>query len=219
MPASRRQQAGSAPRRHRLTRAARRDLIVQAAAEVFAANGYRDASMELIAGRAGVTAPVLYDHFDSKQALYLTLLDEHGRALLSRVLAGATAARTAADALRAGIDAFLGFVQSHPFAWRMLFRDPPADPVIAEQYARRQAATTTALAAALRAGGATSDEGPRAEQTGEVYAEMLRTGLNGVAAWWYDHPDVPRAELVELVYGLYWTGLRRGDGDAGRPAS
>ncbi len=50
--------------------------------------------------------------------------------------------------------------------------------------------------------------------TSEVYAEMLRTGLNGVAAWWYDHPDVPRDELVELVYGFYWSGLRRSAADA-----
>src|SRR5690349_19613226 len=81
------------PRGTRLPRMARRRQLLSAAQEVFVENGYHAAAMDEIAERAGVSKPVLYQHFPGKLELYLALLDTHCDALIERVR-GAMAATT-----------------------------------------------------------------------------------------------------------------------------
>ena len=69
----------------RLPAPARREQILDVAVEVFARNGFHGASMNDVAEAAGVTKPVLYQHFDSKQDLYMALLDEMGNRLLKAI--------------------------------------------------------------------------------------------------------------------------------------
>ena len=69
----------------RLPAAARRRQLLDSALDVFAARGYHGASMNDVADAAGVTKPVLYQHFDSKQDLYLALLEEVGRRLITAI--------------------------------------------------------------------------------------------------------------------------------------
>ncbi|HMC71403.1 MAG TPA: TetR/AcrR family transcriptional regulator, partial [Mycobacteriales bacterium] len=73
------------PRTTRLPRSARRKQLLGAAQEVFVANGYHAAAMDEIADRAGVSKPVLYQHFPSKLDLYLALLDQHVEVLGEQV--------------------------------------------------------------------------------------------------------------------------------------
>ena len=75
----------------RLPRSARRKQLLAAAQEVFVANGYHAAAMDDIAERAGVSKPVLYQHFPGKLELYLALLDTQAEAL-SRTVHDALAA-------------------------------------------------------------------------------------------------------------------------------
>src|SRR4051794_16185065 len=77
--------AEAEPRPARLPRSARRIQLLAAAQEVFVANGYHAAAMDDIAERAGVSKPVLYQHFPGKLELYLALLDVHCDDLVSRV--------------------------------------------------------------------------------------------------------------------------------------
>jgi AcrR family transcriptional regulator len=69
----------------RLTATARREQIIDVALEVFGRAGYHGASMNDIAEAAGVTKPVLYQHFDSKRDLYLALIDEVGARLIAAI--------------------------------------------------------------------------------------------------------------------------------------
>src|SRR5438094_8709239 len=71
----------------RLPRSARRVQLLEAAQQVFVANGYHAAAMDDIAERAGVSKPVLYQHFPSKLELYLALLDQHVQVLGKQVRA------------------------------------------------------------------------------------------------------------------------------------
>ncbi len=71
------------PRGTRLPRRARRNQLLGAAQEVFVAQGYHSAAMDDIAERAGVSKPVLYQHFPGKLDLYLALLDQHCESLLA----------------------------------------------------------------------------------------------------------------------------------------
>ena len=198
-------------KRQRLRPEERRERILDAALEVFAERGYQEASVAAIAHTAGITPAVIYDHFSSKAELHVTLLESQAEALLSSV--GAAVARAPddpAERLRAGVDAFFAFVEQHGFAWWLLFRDPPTDPAIAGAYGGIQRRATQGIAALLR------DATPRdllarpdSERDLEMFAQLLRTAQNGLAAWWYDHRDTPRSVLVDRVVEFCWVGLER----------
>src|SRR5213595_1234584 len=69
----------------RLPRSARRKQLLAAAQEIFVAQGYHAAAMDDIAERAGVSKPVLYQHFPGKLELYLALLDTHAEVLIGKI--------------------------------------------------------------------------------------------------------------------------------------
>src|SRR3954451_4251477 len=112
-----------------MTAEGRREVIERAATELFAERGYQGASMDEIARRSGVSVPVVYDHFRSKQDLHRRLLERHFAEL--RALWRDRIDDEPSPAQLAGaLDAWFAYVESHPFAWRMLFRDTTGDPEI-----------------------------------------------------------------------------------------
>jgi len=191
----------------RLKAPERRVSIEAAAAELFAHRGY-DASLDEIARAAGVTKRVIYDHFASKQALHVALLRRQSEELLAVVDRAATIDAPPRERVVAGAEAFFAFVEEHPFAWRMLFRDPAADPKIAAVHHELQGRATVAIAQLLA-----SDEAVhlRIDDRGDLWQQMIaaqvKAALNGLAAWWYEHRDVSRAEVVDAAIDLIWSGL------------
>ncbi len=198
-------------KRQRLAPAARREAILSGAMRVFAEHGYEAASVGEIAREAGITAAVIYDHFSSKAGLAIELLERQTEELFGTVGAALEAAPQDPEALmRAGVDAYFGYVEDHPSAWRMLFRDPPRDPEVTAAYARLNARATQGIAAFLSAaagGGPAGEED--AEQALEMFAELLKVAQNGLASWWYEHPEVPREEVVRRLLEFCWTGMER----------
>jgi AcrR family transcriptional regulator len=205
--------------RQRLSATERRRLIVDAALGTFAERGYQAASMTEIAAAAGVSASVIYDHFPAKADLQMTLLEEQTDELMTSVgtaIASAPPGDPAAR-MRVGVDAFFAFVEHHPFAWRMLFRDPPGDPRVAECHRRIQARATAGIADLLKDHIVVDDAVRADEQALEMFAQLLKTAQNGLAIWWYDHRDVPRSEVVDRVIDFCWTGLGRRLAGPGQP--
>ena len=197
--------------RQRLSREERRERILDGALEVFATRGYGEASMGEVARAAGITQAVIYDHFASKAELHTTLMESQAEALLTTVAeAVAAAPEDPEERLRAGADAFFRFVEQREFAWWLLFRDPPTDPDVAAAYGRIQRDATAGIAAFLREA-APDDllDSPDAERDLEMFAQLLRSAQNGLAAWWYEHRDVPRSVLVDRVVEFAWIGLER----------
>jgi len=176
---------------------------------VFAERGYAGASIAEIAKGAGVAGSVIYDHFPSKAALHIELLENQGDAVIA-YSAQALKDEPADQLTRRTISAFFEFVERHPFAWRMLFRDPPADPDIAAAHRRVQDRATQAIAAlfATQAELHTSVSLPRA-QVNEMLGETAKSAINGLAGWWWEHPEIPRSAVVGLAQDLLWTGLER----------
>lgn len=197
--------------RKRVSAERRRALILGGAAEAFGERGYEGASMTAIAAAAGITPAVIYDHFSSKAELQIELLERQTAQLLEAVGAALAAAPEGLEArLRAGVDAYFRFVEEHRFAWRMLFRDPPTDPGVAAAYRRLTGVATTSIAAFIEANAGDAlrhEEDP--EQAVEMFAELLKTAQNGLAFWWYDHPEVSREQVVERLLEFCWTGLRQ----------
>lgn len=189
------------PYKPRLTRDQRRSVIERMAAQLFAERGYDAVSIEEIAAAAEITKPTLYDHFSSKQQLYDQLLQTQSNEMVNYMADRVNASRgTAAEQLRDVLDAFFAFVQEHPFAWRMLFREPPTDPKIAGAARRIHQQASNNVAALLRR----LEPSKRAlpDRQLELRAEGLKWAQQGLAAWWYDHPEVTRAEIVEAVIAL-----------------
>jgi AcrR family transcriptional regulator len=201
-----RQHAG---RRRRLSAARRRALILEAAARQFAAHGYSGASMTGIAAAAGIAPSVIYDHFGSKRDLHLELLSQHARAMIEATTTP-RAGESGEELVRRSTDAFFSFVEQHLYAWRMLFRDPPADEQIAAIHAGIHQQGTAAIAKLIHQAPALRlpPSIPRG-QADEMLARALKSSNDGLAAWWYEHPEVPKDQVVDIAVGLCWRGLAR----------
>ena len=108
--------------RPRLGSEERRATIVEVAGRLFGERGYDATTLDDVAAAAGVTKPIVYRHFDSKRDLYLALLRRHRDDL--PIFADAIPASGSTEAgVRAVLAAWLDYVESHLYAWRMLFRD------------------------------------------------------------------------------------------------
>lgn len=105
----------------RLSAPDRRRQLLDVALETFASTGYHATSMDDVAEAAGVTKPVLYQHFPSKRALYRELLEDVGRRLLADITSAATPADTGRERVQNGMAAYFGFVTGNRPAFRLLF--------------------------------------------------------------------------------------------------
>ncbi|RZQ62074.1 TetR/AcrR family transcriptional regulator [Amycolatopsis suaedae] len=193
----------------RLSPAERRARILDAAAAVFAESGYDAAGMRAVAARAGITTPVLYDHFRTKADLYAQLLESEVDALIE-AWAGRPVPAESRALLTTTADRVLRWAETHECGWRMIFAETPADPVVAEVHAAGRAramAAARALFAWLPALDTTSDL-PR-ERVDEAFAVAATSTLNALAGWWWANRDVPRDQVVALLTDLLWHGLRQ----------
>ena len=102
----------------RLPRSARRKQLLEAAQEVFVAQGYHAAAMDDIAERAGVSKPVLYQHFPGKLDLYLALLDTHCDAILERMRAAMSSSTDNKVRVAAATTAYFDFIDHESEAFR-----------------------------------------------------------------------------------------------------
>src|ERR1700733_1237521 len=104
-----------------MPRERREQEILDAAGAVFARAGYPLAPMDEIAEGAGVSKPMLYAYFGSKEGLYLAYIRRAGRELLERLVSAAPRDQHPSARLRARIMEFLAFVEEHRDGWRVLF--------------------------------------------------------------------------------------------------
>jgi len=189
--------------RERLSGPQRRERILAAGAEVFAARGYRATSVEDIARAAGVTKPVLYDHFASKRGLFASIM-ESARDELSTLGAQAMSADAPPDArLRAAVDTFFSLVERKPAQARVLLVAGRGEPELSDAVHAVQEEATARIAALLAAEPQLGDAPDLL-----LLAEFVKRGMHGLAEWWQHHPSTPRATLVDTVIDLTWTGLR-----------
>jgi AcrR family transcriptional regulator len=204
------QSTAEAPPRKRMTAEARREVIEQAALEVFAERGYHGASVDEIARRSGVTPPVVYDHFASKLDLHKRLLERTRDELLEMWREHLAGDEPAEERIPRALDAWASYVQEHPYAPRMFFHETTGDPEIQAIHAEVQAQARVALGAILgREPGAEKVAGSADEEALEMAAEVMRAGLTGLAIWWNEHPDVPRERIVATAINAIWIGFER----------
>lgn len=194
----------------RLSAAARRQTIEDAATGLFAERGYQGASIDEIARRSGVTPPVLYDHFASKLELYRRLLERHLAELRQLWREHFPGDDPPEQRIGRSFDAWFAYIETHPFAGRMLFRDTVGDPqadAVQREVATRSRKAIMRLYEAEP--GAENAIGPDAEEGLEMVWVVMRGVLQGLAMWWYEHPQVPREQVVATAMNSLWIGFER----------
>jgi AcrR family transcriptional regulator len=180
-----------------------RDAILVAGRELFAERGFNAASVSEIAARAGIAKSVIYHHFGSKAGLYEAIVEAETGDLLDRVAAAVPAEGAGARRLRPGLDAYLGFLEQNPAAWRLLLRDAPVDPELVKVDERLRRDRSEALAALL----AGTHKGSRRSAEKALHADLLTTGIRAFAAWWYEHREIPREQVLEAILAFSDAGM------------
>jgi AcrR family transcriptional regulator len=189
---------------------ARREVIEQAAAGVFAERGYHGASIDEIARRSGVSAPVVYDHFESKLDLHRRLLERTRDELLAMWTEHLDGDEPAEVRIPRALDAWARYVEEHPYAPRMFFHETTGEPEIQAIHAEVTAGGRAVLGAILGSEpGAENIAGAADAESFEMAAEVIRAGLTGLAIWWSEHPEVPRERIVATAINALWIGFER----------
>lgn len=195
--------SGGGRRGNRLPRDERRGQLLAAASEVFVDRGYHAAGMDEIADRAGVSKPVLYQHFSSKLDLYLAVLQRHVDNLVSGVR---QALRTTTDnrqRLRAAVQAFFDFIEHDGQGYRLIFEnDYVTEPQVSAQVKVATEACTDAVFDLI-----SRDSGLEAHR-----ARMIAVGLVGIsvdcARYWLDNDrPISKDAAVEGTVQFAWGGL------------
>jgi AcrR family transcriptional regulator len=101
----------------------RKAQLLEVARKVFGAKGFHGVSMEDVAREAGVTKPILYDHFSSKEALYLALLDADSLELEERIRTALAAPTGNRERIRASFEAYFEFVDEHAEGFQLLMQE------------------------------------------------------------------------------------------------
>jgi AcrR family transcriptional regulator len=186
-----------------MPRSVREQVILRVAGQVFAEGGYERASMDRIAGLAGVSKPMLYAYFDSKEGLYVAYIERTGGELVQRLVGAdrADRAHPPTGRLRAVINEFLAFVEEHSDGWTVLFRELSARRPLAEQVARLRSEIVGEVQRMLEGQGDPSWVGLRAPAS-EGVAEAIVGAGEALANWWLKKPDVRREDVAEWYVGL-----------------
>jgi len=187
----------------RLPRSARRKQLLEAAQEVFVAQGYHAAAMDDIAERAGVSKPVLYQHFPGKLELYLALLDTHCDAIVAKVRKAMSASTDNKQRVAGAITAYFEFMDHESEAFRLVFEsDLRNEQAVRERVERVERGCVEAITDTIMA-----DTG-----VSRARAELLAAGLCGAAEvaarfWLTGGRKIPKSEAEELMASLSWRGI------------
>jgi AcrR family transcriptional regulator len=187
----------------RLPRSARRKQLLAAAQQVFVAHGYHAAAMDDIAERAGVSKPVLYQHFPGKLELYLALLDTHCDAIIAKVRDAMLSTHDNKERVKGAVRAYFEFVDHESEAFRLVFEsDLRNDPQVRQRVERVEQGCIAAVTDTIISDTALTSE----------FAELLASGLVGAAGqsaqfWLANGRRTPKAEAESLVAALVWRGI------------
>ncbi|OYN98881.1 TetR/AcrR family transcriptional regulator [Enemella evansiae] len=191
--------------RQRLPREQRRLQLLDVAGAVFAAKGYHSAAMDDIAEAAGVSKPVLYQHFASKLDLYLALVDRACDQLVERVTEALQSTEENRDRVYRTIGAFYDFVSDSGRSFRFVFEsDLTGDAQVQERLWRAHQDIAREIGAVIAGDTGLPDE--QAELLGMSLVGMAQVSARHWAAEASDDLDVKRA--VDLISSLAWRGIR-----------
>jgi AcrR family transcriptional regulator len=195
--------SGASRRGNRLPRDERRGQLLAAASEVFVDRGYHAAGMDEIADRAGVSKPVLYQHFTSKLELYLAVLQRHADNLVSGVR---QALRTTTDnrqRVRAAVDAFFDFIEHDSQGYRLIFEnDYVTEPQVSAQVKVATEACTDAVFDLI-----SHDSGLEPHRARMIAVGLVSISVDSARYWLNADRPISKDDAVEGTVQFIWGGL------------
>jgi AcrR family transcriptional regulator len=183
-----------------MPRADREQLILEVAGQVFARSDYHAASMDEIAELAGVSKPMLYAYFDSKEGLYIAYIKRTGGELVERLVQAAAPDASPSKRLRARTTEFLAFVEEHRDGWTVLFHEMSSNRPVANEIAELRGQIAEAVRRMIDERRGSYPALPPGAADGIAHA-IVGAG-ESLANWWLAHPEVRRDEVVEWYVGL-----------------
>jgi AcrR family transcriptional regulator len=184
----------------RLTAAERRSQLISVGRTVFAERGYDATSVEEIAERAGVSKPIVYEHFGGKEGLYAVIVDREMEQVITAVSA-AISQGSARDRVGGATIAFLKYVKEQPDGFAVLSRDAPANVGMASLLAEVGERVGKIFAAEFKRAGYDTKAAP-------IYAQALIGMVTFVGQWWTENRRPSIEEVASHVTALAWMGLR-----------
>ena len=189
-------------RRTRMTAAERREQLVDIARVAFAERGFDGVSVEQISSRAGVTKPVVYEHFGGKEGLYAVVVDREVQRLLG-IMRAALDSGSPRQLIEQAAVALLDYVEGWPEGFRILVRDSPPGAeagsfvtILGEVASRVEGI----LVEAFTARGLHPASAP-------MYSQMLVGMVALTGQWWLDSPKMKKADVAAHLVNLAWNGL------------
>lgn len=191
--------------RKRMSAAERREQLLEVGRGAFAEKGYDAVSVEELAQRAGVTKPIVYEHFGGKEGIYAVILDREVSVLLERMSDALTVSGARAR-VESSADAFLGYIEERPDGFRVLLRDT------SKVEGARTSWTTVLGDVADRVDLILAKE---LDSRGfdRTYAPLYSRGVIGLIAnigqWWLETGSPSRQEVAAHIANLIFNGLER----------
>jgi AcrR family transcriptional regulator len=163
--------------------------MLRAAGDAFATHGFHRSSMDDIAHAAGVTKPMLYRYFGSKEDLYAAYLRMTGHELIERVRAPDTREQPPEARLRAGLRGFLSYVSEHRAGWIVLYGESTTrtDAHIAREIAALRGRIISMLTTLFR---------------DEAVAHAFTGAAESLATWWLNQPQTTIDEATNILMNI-----------------
>jgi AcrR family transcriptional regulator len=192
------------PRGGRMPRTARRAQLLESALEVFVAQGYHAAAMDDIAEKAGVSKPVLYQHFPGKLELYLALLDQSCDTIIEASKAALASTDDNKMRVTATMHVFYDYVASAQGAFRLVFEsDLTNENAVRERVDRVTRECAEAIAEVIH-----EDTGLPGEQSRLLAVSLVGMAQVSARFWLDTGHDISQDDAATLVAGLAWRGIR-----------
>lgn len=188
--------------RSRMTSVERREQLIEIARALFAERGFEGASIEEIASRAGVSKPIVYEHFGGKQGLYAVVVDREVQQLMQRMRTALTGGHPRELVEQAALS-LLDYIEDSSDGFRILVRDSPVGSdtgsfvsIIGDIASRVE----YILAAEFDARGFDPKLAP-------MYSQMLVGMVGTTGQWWLDARQPGKQEVAAHLVNLAWHGL------------
>ena len=186
-----------------MTRAERREQLIEVARGLFAERGLEGTSVEEIAAHAGVSKPVVYEHFGGKEGLYAVVVDREIERLLGTITSALTSSQSSHEILEAAALALLDYIEGSTDGFRILVRDSPPG-----QSTGSFASLISDVASQVEHIMVAQFKSRRLDpKAAPMYAQMLVGMVALTGQWWLENSKVKKQEVAAHLVNLAWNGL------------
>ena len=200
--------APEVPAKRRRDRAAREREILDAAERIFGERGYQGTSMDDIAAEVGVSKPLVYQYYGSKDGLFLACLSRLRAQLLDAVSEAVLAAPDAEQAMYAGFVAWFSFLDEHPRAWSVIVDEGMLSAGPAVQAADEVRADFIELIATMVRLNLPPERETDEEEI-QIVAQTISGATERLAIWRTQNGNTPSpAKVSRTLQDLLWQGLQ-----------